>query len=80
MSNGLRPDAKLRAEWIAEDVAGVAPPDYKVDEASTIVTEPSSHGIFTLGRPESGWAEGKYRLDVYVDGALLDSTHVKIAK
>jgi hypothetical protein len=77
---GLRPSAKVRAVWVAEDVAGITPPDYKIDEASTIATEPDSHGIFTLSRPESGWAEGKYRVEFYLDDVFVDAVKVQIGK
>ena len=77
---GLRPPAKVRVVWIAEDVSGIAPPDYKVDEASTIATEPNSRGVFTLSRPETGWAEGKYRIEFYLDEAFVDAVKVQIGK
>jgi len=77
---GLHPSAKIRVAWIAEDVSGVAPPDYKIDEATTVVTEPNSHGIFTLSRPESGWAEGKYRVEFYLDQTFVDAVRVEIGK
>jgi hypothetical protein len=77
---GLRPPAKVRTVWIAEEVDGIAPPDYKVDEASTIATEPSSRGIFTLSRPEAGWAEGKYRAEFYLDETFIEAVKVNIGK
>ncbi len=76
----LRAPAKVRAVWIAEDVGSIAPPDYKIDEASTMVTDPNSHGIFTLSRPESGWAEGKYRIEFYLDEILVETIELTIGK
>ena len=77
---GLRPSSKVRVVWIAEEVAGVAPPDYKIDEATTIASASSAHGILTLSRPESGWAEGTYRVEFYLDQAFIDAVKVKIGK
>jgi hypothetical protein len=77
---GLRPPAKVRVVWIAEDVGGIAPPDYKVDEASTIATEPNSHGVFTLSQPETGWAEGKYRIEFYLNETFVDAVKVQIGR
>lgn len=71
---------KYRVVWIAEEVDGVAPPDYKVDEASTIASASTAHGILTLSRPEGGWAEGTYRVEFYLDGTLVDAVKVKIGK
>ncbi|MEP6602466.1 MAG: hypothetical protein ABJB69_00800 [Spartobacteria bacterium] len=78
--NGLRAEAKIRAVWIAEDIGEVADPDYMIDEATTNATAPDSHGIFTLARPEDGWAPGVYRVEVYVDDALVDTAKLKILK
>ena len=75
----LRPQAKIRVIWIAENVDDV-PPNYQVDEASAFSTTPDSHGIFTLGRPEDGWAPGDYRAEFYLDGALQQTVKVTIAK
>lgn len=54
----LRERAKVRCLWIAEEVEGVAPPDYTIDEASATATASDSHGVFTLSRPEDGWTRG----------------------
>jgi hypothetical protein len=77
---GLRSHAKIRALWIAEQVDGVAPPDYTIDEANATATASDSHGVFTLARPEEGWAAGVYRVEFYVDGALADAVKLKITK
>ena len=51
-----------------------------IDEATTSATAPDSHGIFTLARPEDGWAPGDYRVEFYVDDALTETVKLKIAK
>ena len=76
----LRGPAKVRAVWIAENVSEVAPPDYKVDEASTIADSPNSFGTFTLSRPDEGWAPGDYRVEFYVDEALAETVKLKIER
>ncbi len=78
--HGLRNQAKIRAVWIAENMGDDAPPDYKADEATTTATAPDSHGIFTLSRPDNGWVRGDYRVEFYVDDALVDTVKVTIAK
>jgi len=78
--HGLRVASKVRALWIAEEVEGVAPPDYTIDEATATVTAPDSHGVFILARPENGWAPGIYRVEFYLDGALADAVKLRIAK
>jgi hypothetical protein len=77
---GLRLHAKIRALWIAEQVDGVAPPDYTVDEANATATAPDSHGVFTLARPEAGWTPGVYRVEFYVDDQFADAAKLKITQ
>lgn len=78
--HGLRVGAKIRAVWVAENVAGFAPPEQTVDEATTAANSSSAHGVFTLARPPDGWAPGDYRVDIYVDAELADSAKLKIAE
>jgi hypothetical protein len=66
--------------WIAENIGEDFPPDYKVDEASAIAESPTAHGVFTLSRPEDGWAPGDYRVEFYVDDVFVDAVKLKIAK
>ncbi len=76
---GLGPRAKIRVVWIAEDVGDVAPPNYEIDDASTIAND-DARGRFTLSKPMNGWTSGRYRVEVYLDGALAASVQVQIAK
>jgi hypothetical protein len=77
--HGLRAKAKIRAVWIAENVADVAA-DYEIDEASALAETPNSHGTFTLSSPDGGWAPGDYRVEFYIDEALADTAKLKITK
>ena len=77
---GLRPQAKIRAVWVAENVGDIAPPNYKIDEATTTATLPDAHGVFTLSRPDDGWAPGDYRVEFYVDDALVETARLKITE
>lgn len=74
----IREGAKVRAVWIAEDVGDIAPANYKIDEAKAIATAPDAHGMFTLSRPEDGWAPGKYRVEFYLDDVLVDTVKLEI--
>ena len=76
----LRKGAKVRAVWIAENIGEDAPPDYKADEASAIAESPTAHGVFTLSRPDDGWALGDYRAEFYVDDVLVETVKLKIVK
>jgi hypothetical protein len=76
----LRKDAKVRAVWIAENIGEDFPPDYKIDEASAVAESPSAHGVFSLSRPDGGWAPGDYRAEFYVDDVLVETVKLKIVK
>ena len=76
--HNLGNQAKVRAVWIAENIGDIAPPNYKIDEASTTVNSRESHGIFTLARPDDGWSPGDYRVEFYVDLALVETVKLKI--
>lgn len=67
----------VRIVWVAEDVGDLAPPNFIVDETASVVTMPELSARFTLSRPMDGWATGKYRVDMYIDGKLVQ--HVKVA-
>jgi hypothetical protein len=78
--HGLRSQASIRVVWIAEDVGEVAPPNYKIDEAKATASIPGARGVFTLSRPEDGWAPGAYRVEFYVDGELIETVKLKIGQ
>jgi hypothetical protein len=75
--HGLRKNAKIRAVWIAQDT-GVAPVNFKVDEATAVAPISNAFGKFTLSRPSDGWATGKYRVEFYVDGDLTETVDLTI--
>jgi hypothetical protein len=57
----------------------VAEPNYTIDEASALATAPDARGVFTLSRPEDGWAPGTYRVEFYVDDQPVQTVKLKIA-
>jgi hypothetical protein len=77
---GLPARAIVRVVWIAEDVGDLVEPNFVVDETETVAPEPDSSARFTLGRPPDGWAEGKYRLEFYVNDELEETIRVTIVK
>lgn len=75
---GLRSQARIRSLWIAEDIGEVAPANYTIDEATAVASVPNARGVFTLSRPEGGWAPGSYRVEFYVDDELIETVKLKI--
>lgn len=76
----LRKGDKVKAVWIAENIGEDFPPDYKIDEASATAESQNTHGVFTLARPEVGWAIGEYRVEFYVDDVFVDAEKLKIVQ
>ena len=74
----LRPQAKIRAVWIAENGDNAA--DNQIDEATTVASTPDSHGTFTIAQPEGGWAMGDYRVEFYVDERLTETVKLTITE
>jgi hypothetical protein len=72
--------AKVRVAWIAEDVGDLVEPNFVIDETESVAPAPDSSARFTLARPPDGWAEGKYRVEFYVNDELEETIRVMIVK
>jgi hypothetical protein len=76
--HGLPKDARVRVVWIAEDVGDLVEPNFVIDETEGVAPAPDASARFTLGRPPDGWAEGKYRVEFYVNDELEETVKVTI--
>lgn len=70
----------VRVAWVAEDVGDLVDPGFVIDESRTAVESANFGGRFTLSRPHDGWAPGKYRVDLFVNGQLKDTLGVTIGE
>jgi hypothetical protein len=75
----LSEGARIRVAWVAEDVGDLVEPNFVIDETESVAPAPDARARFTLGRPPDGWAEGKYRLEFYIDDSLVETVRVTIA-
>ena len=74
------PDGKkVKAEWIAVKTA-VAPPNYKIDATEMVVFKNMTRVDYSMTRPNKGWPEGDYRVDMYIDGKKATQVTFKVAK
>lgn len=69
---GVSVGTKVKSIWICEK-SEVAEPNYKIDEVTLTVVPPMNEGNFSLSKPNAGWPEGSYRVDMYMDGAVTDT-------
>jgi len=76
---GLPAKANIRAVFIAENVTDVTT-DYQIDEMETTAPAPNSGGTFELSRPESGWTDGDYRVEFFVNEEPAQTVKFKITK
>ena len=76
--HGLTEGARVRVAWIAEDVGDLVEPNFVIDETESVAPTPDATARFTLSRPPDGWAEGKYRVEFYVNDELEETVHVTI--
>ena len=72
--------ATVRVAWVAEDVGDLVEPNFIIDETESVAPTPDASARFTLGRPPDGWAEGKYRVEFYLNDMLLETVRVTITK
>jgi hypothetical protein len=78
--HGLAENATVRVAWIAEDVGELVEPNFVIDETESVAPTSDASARFTLGRPPDGWAEGKYRVEFYVNDELEETVRVTIVK
>ena len=75
----IPPGAKLKADWIAVKT-GVAPPNYKVDSVESAAGKGATQYHGALGKPNAGWPEGDYRVDLFIDGKPAKQATFRIAR
>lgn len=71
--------AKLRSDWIAVKTQ-VAPPNYKIDSSELVAHAGANDVVFSFSKPDAGWPEGDYRVDLFIDGKPAAKATFKVAK
>ena len=70
------PGAKVKAAWIAEKTK-VAPPNYEIDSSEFTAGELGNRG-FTISKPNAGWPVGDYRVDLSMNGKVVQTVRFKV--
>ena len=69
---GFQVGDKVSGVWIAENV-GAGAKETEIRRADYKVYKPTEEGGFSLGRPAGRtWPLGKYRVDLYINGAIAE--------
>ena len=71
--------SKLHATFVAEKAEGVRP-NFKFKEMELDVPEMGSGGNFSLDKPPAGWPVGDFRMDLSLNGKLVESVKFSFAK
>jgi hypothetical protein len=70
--------AKLKAAWIAEKTK-VAPSNYQIDSTELNVGSLMNRATFSMSKPNAGCPPGEYRVDLAINGKLLNTVRFKVA-
>ena len=69
----LKKGDKVRTTWTLEDGGPTINKNVKVFENTQTAEKPGSNGSFNSAKPGTGWTPGKYRADVFVNDAKVES-------
>jgi hypothetical protein len=76
----LQAGDQVDAIWLAEDVGKAAPKHSRITRFTVTAYKPDDDGAFVLERPRGGWPPGKYRLEAYLNGILMQRLDFSIEK
>lgn len=76
--DGARIGTSVTGVWIAEDVGGAAPPNYRIAE-KTLTLPFMNNGSMWLTKPSNnGWPVGTYRLEIYIGSTLAKTVKFSV--
>ena len=68
---------KVKAVWIAEKTK-VAPPNYEIDAKELATGAIANRVDFSMSKPNAGWPEGEYRVDLQINGKTVQTVKFKV--
>ncbi len=68
----------VKGAWISVDA--IETPDYEIDAAAAVSPGGDAVVHFALSRPDNGWPQGNYKLDVYIDGTFAVSAPFSVVR
>jgi hypothetical protein len=69
--------AKLKGAWIAEKT-NAAPPNFLIDSVELTVGPLMNSASFTMSKPNAGWPPGDYRVDLGINGKVVNTVRFKV--
>ncbi|NTJ68446.1 hypothetical protein G6M50_23745 [Agrobacterium rhizogenes] len=78
VTDDISSGSKITVSWIAVDTNGVAPANYKIDEATFDIGSLENHVDASLSKPNAGFPVGKYKVVLSVDGKVMETVEFSI--
>jgi uncharacterized RDD family membrane protein YckC len=78
--SGAGPDSTLRSVWYAVSVGNAASPNSTIDEAIVRLPNGNEAGSFRLRRGPNPWPAGEYKVELYLDGELVQTLPFTVAR
>lgn len=78
VTDEVKSGSKVTISWIAVDTGGVAPANYKIDEASFDIGSLENHVNSSLSKPNNGFPVGQYEVILTVDGKQMETVDFSI--
>ncbi len=79
IGDAVKAGDKIRAVWIAENVAEAALNGTKIEEATLTATKDNPSDAFSVSKPTKGWQLGKYKVEFYVNDKLAETLKFTIS-
>ena len=67
-----------RGSWIAVDAIETS--NYEIDSAVVKLTQGDTRAHFQLTKPDNGWPEGNYKLNIYLDETFITAVPFTVAR
>lgn len=78
MTDEVASGSKLTVRWVSVDSGGVAPANYKIDEASFEIGIIENHVDSSITKPDAGWPVGTYQVQIDVDGTVKETVDFSV--
>ena len=69
----LKKGDQVRAVWYIVDGGKTVVPNSKLFESTLVAKAPTSTGTSSITKPATGWPAGKWRVDLFVNTAKVES-------
>jgi hypothetical protein len=73
LTDAVASGSKVTVSWVSVNSGGVAPANYKIDEASFEIGMIDNHVDASITKPDAGWPIGTYQAQIAVDGTVKET-------